>query len=75
MNDDIISLPNGDFYVKPKEEKPNRIEYFSNANWLELTGHKEGWYFWDERWINCYGPYETEDEAKRQLKRYTEIVG
>lgn len=29
-----------------------------------------GWYFWDETWSYCHGPYLTREEAARQLRRY-----
>lgn len=28
------------------------------------------WYFWDETWSHTYGPYETEEEARRQMNYY-----
>lgn len=28
------------------------------------------WYFYDETWIDRYGPYDTEKEARAALKRY-----
>lgn len=33
--------------------------------------HKgDGWYFWDEIWIEEYGPYETLTQARRALNDY-----
>lgn len=32
------------------------------------------WIFWTETWADWEGPYETEDEARRELKRYCEEV-
>ena len=31
-----------------------------------------GWYFWDEIWTSCYGPYDTELEARIELAKYVE---
>lgn len=28
------------------------------------------WYHYDETWSNCYGPYDTEDEACAALLEY-----
>ncbi len=38
---------------------------------------KEGkWYFWDENWSLEHGPFQTEDEAWKECKRYAqEVVG
>lgn len=36
-----------------------------------LCGWKEpGWYFWDESWANCYGPYITRGEAEDAANHY-----
>ncbi len=31
-----------------------------------------GWYFWDEIYWECYGPYETLDQAIANLNLYAE---
>lgn len=28
------------------------------------------WFFLDETWANSHGPFETEQEAREELKRY-----
>lgn len=39
-------------------------------------GWPPGWYFWNEVWADRYGPYESEDEANKQLERYyKEVLG
>jgi hypothetical protein len=36
-----------------------------------ITEHREeGWYFWDEIWLDSYGPYNTEKEAREELRKY-----
>lgn len=30
------------------------------------------WNFWDETWANFFGPYASEEEARMELKKYTE---
>lgn len=36
---------------------------------------REGkWFFWDETWSYDYGPFDTEEEAKRNLKAYTRFL-
>ena len=32
--------------------------------------HGAGWYFFDEIWCSCYGPYPTEEEARQALENY-----
>lgn len=29
-----------------------------------------GWYFWDETWAYCHGPYDTQEEAGRKVDEY-----
>ena len=36
--------------------------------------HTDGWYFCDEVWCDCIGPYLTEEVAIEQLKEYCEKV-
>ena len=35
----------------------------------------EGWYFWNEIWMDITGPYDTEEEAKEKLKEYGKGLG
>jgi len=30
------------------------------------------WYFWDENWLNRFGPYETKEEAQKACRYYAE---
>lgn len=32
------------------------------------------WWFWDETWGDRYGPYETEKQARAELRRYCDEV-
>lgn len=43
-------------------------ESFPDAKLAGWTG--PGWYFWDEIWCHCYGPYETEEVAIANVKVY-----
>ena len=53
----------------------NPVEYiektsseFHNA---EFAGYTiPGWYFWDETWANCHGPFYSEQEANEKLEIY-----
>lgn len=36
-----------------------------NSGWLG-----EGWYFWGEDSVSCYGPYKTQLEAKKDYLKY-----
>ena len=31
---------------------------------------KDKWYFYDEIWVDMYGPYDTEEEARLALRHY-----
>lgn len=34
------------------------------------------WYFWNEVWVDKYGPYDSEKEARDDLDRYCrEVLG
>lgn len=41
------------------------ITYFANTP-------KPGWYFWQEDWADCIGPYETQLDAYRAFLEYVE---
>lgn len=32
------------------------------------------WYFWNEVWTDAIGPYESREEAARELDRYVKEV-
>ena len=35
-----------------------------------------GWYFWDESWAYCHGPFSTREEASKALSIYCrDILG
>jgi hypothetical protein len=36
--------------------------------------YNSGWYFWDETWSQCCGPYGTETEARAACKEYAESL-
>ena len=44
----------------------NPISYYTceEAEDLEQEVNGAGWYFWNEVWADCYGPYDTEEEAE-----------
>lgn len=34
---------------------------------------KDGqWYFYDETWSDCLGPFPSEEDARRELEEYVE---
>lgn len=35
---------------------------------------EKGWYYWDETGAYWTGPFETEETAKQELKRYGEFL-
>lgn len=39
----------------------------------KLAGYTApGWYFWEETWAHCQGPFESKDEASMACKHYAE---
>jgi hypothetical protein len=32
------------------------------------------WYFWDETWADRHGPYDTEEIARAELKKYCDYL-
>ena len=50
----------------------NPISYYTceEAEDLEQEVNGAGWYFWNEVWADCYGPYDTEEEAEEELTEY-----
>jgi hypothetical protein len=47
---------------------------FSKTKEWEMYGETmlAGWYFWDETWCHCHGPFSTRDECNTILNRYVE---
>ena len=39
-----------------------------------ITLYDDGYYFWDEAALNCYGPYKTKQEARDMLKKFAEEI-
>ena len=38
--------------------------------------HEDKWWFWDEVWANRMGPFETEEEVRKEIVRYCkEVLG
>ena len=34
----------------------------------------EGWWFWNEVWVDRYGPFETEEECRLELEKYCKAL-
>ena len=47
------------------EESFGSREIAFAAGWLG-----DGWYFWGEEGVSCFGPYKTEFEAKQDFLKY-----
>lgn len=47
----------------PLPKPPNPITYIDGK-----------WWFWDECWVELYGPYETQKIAEMKCKEYCKIV-
>lgn len=52
----------------------NDSVFYQGATWLcHGEVYNPGWYFWDETWADCFGPYATEWQARGQLRAYCMI--
>ena len=53
-------------------DKLNLIEKkeWDHIEYATTEDREEGWYFWDEILYNSYGPYKTEEEARKEIKKY-----
>lgn len=49
----------------------NDIIFSKTATW-ELHGEPKspGWYFWDETWAHCHGPFVRLLECRATLQKY-----
>ena len=46
------------------------VEYLTDIN-KNLYGYNgEGWYFWNEVYTDCYGPYVTKQQAETELEKF-----
>ena len=48
----------------------NPVMYMNDEFTTSEGVHRPGWYFWDETWATCYGPYESEQEADEACVEY-----
>jgi len=39
-----------------------------------VTQYNSGWYWWDETWAGCFGPYGSQEEARVSVKKYSETL-
>ena len=35
---------------------------------------KDGWYFWDEIWVDAYGPFKTIMELAKEFEKYSDFL-
>ena len=70
-------------YIRLTEEEKKdfreklQLKKFTPHDPVEYVRHdnrEEGWYFWNEIWVDSYGPYNTEEEAREALERYCEAL-
>jgi len=70
-------------YIRLTEEEKKdfreklQLKKFTPHDPVEYVRHdnrEEGWYFWNEIWVDSYGPYNTEEEAREALNRYREAL-
>ena len=44
-----------------------------NRSPIYLDSHDQKWYFWDEVWSHNYGPFDSYEQAQRELIRYATL--
>lgn len=57
----------------------NPIQYISewtgSLEDAKAAGYKgPGWYFWDETWAYCHGPFTTQSYAEEALQHYCDSL-
>lgn len=66
-------------YIKLSDEE--KQDFMNKLNLTEVKRHDPveylthdpggpGWYFWNEIWVDNYGPFNTEEEAREALNKY-----
>jgi hypothetical protein len=52
--------------------KSNNLVFYQETEVKETDGgvRLPGWYFWDEAGAYAYGPYQSKEEAKKNLDIY-----
>lgn len=62
------------FYVDGEVTSIHEVRYDPEPHEpLWYTGDKllpTGFYYWDEAWGNCFGPFEDEEECRESLAKY-----
>ena len=47
---------------------------FNNPNPIFQSDEDNKWYFYDEIWVDKYGPFESKEECEAECRNYCEIV-
>lgn len=47
---------------------------YNPQGFIDAGYTNSGFYFWDEVWQSCYGPYDTEEEARKELINYAKTL-
>lgn len=58
--------------MNPVFYHPEDGPIFEDVSWDPAPWEANGWYFWDETWVNYYGPYSSEEEANKKCQEYAE---
>ena len=54
---------------------PQNLEINGAAHPEKIQGYEgPGWYFWDESWSHCHGPYESQEKAKGEFEIYCKTM-
>lgn len=65
---------NGKGPVEYIDLPPSLVPEWCRSEWVRSGYAGPGWYFFDEIWVDCHGPYPTYAEAAAALRRYAESL-
>lgn len=64
-------------HIDTRSEARNNVLQFiieSNDDLIAAGYEGPGWYFWDETWAYCHGPFDTRDKANDACKEYAKTI-
>ena len=60
-------------HITSRDDETDHSRAHQEKNEPVFQKEDGSWWFYDETWIDTYGPYKTEDEAKEKLRYYIKI--
>lgn len=62
--------------TSPRKTCPDPVQYLGEPfEESDISGYSTpGWYFWEETWAHCQGPFESQEAATKALGKYAETL-